>query len=129
MNHLLADAKNFRRRKFVLVEDSINSRFKFVRFKLFDYTISTGEIKPTCEATLHGVPFSSLSRGEQLKAALDIFRTLQATFDVHLPIMLDDAESYTANSLVDIPNQIFAFKVTDDDLYIRVVTSCDTNAA
>ena len=129
LKYLLADAKNFRRRKFVLVEDSINSRFKFVRFKLFDYTISTGEIKPTCEATLHGVPFSSLSRGEQLKAALDIFQTLQATFDVHLPIMLDDAESYTNNSLVDIDNQIFAFKVTDDDLNIRVVTSCDTNAA
>ena len=129
LKRLLADAKFFRRRKIELVEDSINRHFARVKFKLFDYLISTGEVKPTCEATLNGVPYKSLSKGEQLRAALDTFRTLQTVYGVELPVMLDDAEAYTSNSRVDIPNQIFAFKVTDDDLNIRVVTGCATNAA
>ena len=120
LEHLLRDAKNFLRRKIELVEDAINSHFALVKFKLFDYRISTGEAVPTCEVTLHGVPYVALSKGERLRAALDTFKTLQDAFGVELPIMLDDAESYTPNSLVELNNQIFAFKVADTDLNIIV---------
>lgn len=116
----LNDAKIFTWRKIQLVEDSIDSHFEHVHFKLFDYLVTTGEVRPTCEATLNGVPYSALSKGEKLRAALDIFRALQRAFNVELPVMLDDAESYTPNSLINIPNQIFAFKVTDDDLSVTV---------
>ena len=125
----LADADKFRRCKIALVEESINSRFEHVKFKLFDYLITTGEVKPTCEVTLNGVPYKSLSKGESLRAALDTFRTLQTVYGVELPVMLDDAEAYTSNSLVGIPNQIFAFKVTDSDLNIQVITGRATDVA
>lgn len=116
----LDSAENFRLRKIQLVEETINGHFEHVRFKLFDYLITTGETRPTCEATLNGVPYSALSKGERLRAALDIFRSLQIAFGTELPVMLDDAEAYTSNSLVGIPNQIFAFKVTDGELTISI---------
>ena len=113
-------AENFQQRKIELVEENISANFEFVRFKLFDYFITTGEIKPTCEAMLDGVPYSALSKGEKLKAALDIFKALQKHFGTDLPLIIDDAESYTQNSFVELPNQIFLCKVSDDDLKITI---------
>lgn len=113
-------AKIFQQRKIELVEGAINSKFEFVQFKLFDVLIGTGEVKPTCEPMLHGVPYSSLSKGERLKAALDIFNTLQKFYGVELPLIIDDAESYTMNSLLDLPNQKFFFRVEECDLTIKI---------
>ena len=113
-------AKIFQQRKIELVEGAINSKFEHVQFKLFDVLIGTGEVKPTCEPMLHGVPYSSLSKGERLKAALDIFNTLQKFYGVELPLIIDDAESYTMNSLLDLPNQKFFFRVEECDLTIKI---------
>lgn len=110
--------KNFLADQISVTEDAINKNFQHVKFKLFDFAITTGEAKPTCEATLHGVPYSSLSKGERLKAALDIFIALQNHFGVQLPLIIDDAESYTPNSFIDLPNQKFFFSVCDGDLHI-----------
>ena len=70
-------------------------------------------IKETCEPLLNGVPYAALSKGEQLKASLDILQTLQTAFKIELPVFIDDAESYTSNSFVDLPNQIILFKATE----------------
>lgn len=111
----LAAAEQFQCAKILLVEEKISSNFELVRFKLFERLITTDEIKPTCEATLNGVPFSALSKGEQLRAALDIFKGLQRHYGVEMPLIIDDAESYTANSFVDVSNQLWLFKVTDEE--------------
>lgn len=108
-------AKSFIHRKIELAEEQINANFEHVRFKLYDFKITTGELKPTCEAMLNGVPYSALSKGEKLKAALDIFRTLQKKIGVELPLLIDDAESYTRNSFVDVANQLWLFKVSDEE--------------
>ena len=99
-------------RKIVACEENINSHFE---------NVSTGEVKATCEPMLHGVPYSALSKGERLKTALEIFKTLQNHFGIEMPLFIDDAESYTINSFVELPNQIFLFKVTDEkDLTIEI---------
>ena len=108
-------AERFLQRKIELSEQKIAANFEHVRFKLFNYMITTGELKPTCEAMLNGVPYSALSKGEKLKAALDIWRTLQKKFNVEMPLMIDDAESYTRNSFVDVANQLWLFKVSDEE--------------
>lgn len=107
-------AKNLRQQQLEDASDKINSHFLNVKFKIFDLVVSTGELKITCEPMLNGVPFISLSKGEKLKAALDIFKAIQDFYDVQLPILLDNAESYTRNSFVELPNQLFLFKVSDD---------------
>ena len=113
MERELALADKFLQRKIELSEARISEHFEHIRFKLFTYVITTGEVKPTCEVMLNGVPYSALSKGEKLKASLDIWRTLQKKLGVELPLMIDDAESYTRNSFVDVPNQIWLFKVSD----------------
>ena len=106
--------ENIIQRKIETLEGEINGNFEHVKFKLFNVAITTGEAKPTCEPMLHGVPYSGLSKGERLKAVLDIFKVIQNFFGVEMPLFIDDAESYTLNSFVELPNQIWLFKVADD---------------
>ena len=65
------------------------------------------------------MPYSALSKGERLQAALDIFATLQRKFKVELPLILDDAESYTSGSLKQLPNQKIFFRVDEGKLAIK----------
>ena len=115
----IASAQLERQRRITESEANVNAQFEHVRFKLFK-VLANGDIKEDCEAMINGVPYSSLSKGEKLKAALDIFRSLQEKFQLEMPLFLDDAESYTSNSFVTIPNQKFLFRVTEADLKVSV---------
>ena len=113
-------AEKFIRTKIRLVEDSINSQFRFVKFKMFEVCIN-GSVKEICEPMIEGVPYScGLNRGAKLKASLDILGTLQNFYSAELPIFIDDAESYTSNSLVELPNQLFMMKATEDEENLKI---------
>lgn len=116
-----ARAEDFQETTISTIEKQINRHFGLVKVKMFDYKRLTGELKLTCEPTLNGVPFSALSKGEKFMAAIDIVLTFQKVFNVELPIIIDDAESYTAQTLTVLPkNQLILFKVTDGDLQIVI---------
>ena len=106
-------AENYIRRKIELTEKAINEHFQFVSFQMFEQYKTSDGIRETCEPLLNGVPYAALSKGEQLKASLDILQALQAAFKIELPVFIDDAESYTSNSFVDLPNQIILLKATE----------------
>lgn len=113
-------AEKFIRAKVKLIEDTVNSKFEFVKFKMFE-TLINGSVKEICEPMIDGVPYNSgLNRGAKFKAALDILRTLQKFFGVELPIFIDDAESYTSNSLVKIPNQLFLMKAVEGQEVLKI---------
>ena len=115
--------KDFQRTKCKLVEEQINSKFHFVKFKLFDYYVTTGEVKDCCEVLLDDKPYGeALSKGEKLKAGLDCLKTLQEHFEVQLPVFIDDFESYTDNSLIlsELPNQLFKLKVSEGVTNLKV---------
>ena len=113
-------AEKFIRAKVKMIEDTINAQFEFVKFKMFE-TLINGSVKEICEPMIDGVPYNSgLNRGAKLKAALDILKTLQTFFGVELPIFIDDAESYTSNSLVKIPNQLFLLKVVEGQEVLKI---------
>ena len=105
-------AGKFIQRKMDLVTSEINSNFEYVGFKMFE-TLKSGEIKQVCDVTLNGVSYDNLSKGEKLFASLDIINAFQSHFKVMLPLIIDDAESYTSNTLVDVPNQKILFKVVE----------------
>ena len=106
-------AESYIRRKIEVLESSINQHFKFVKFKMFEDFKTVAGVKDCCDPFLNGVPYAALSKGEQLKASLDILNTLQKAFGVELPVFIDDAESYTSNSFLDIPNQIILLKAVE----------------
>lgn len=111
-------AKFIRQRIVDSLEEKINSHFSSVKFKLFNVVASTGEAKPACETVMHDVPYSALSRGEKLRCALETFKVIQAYYKTEMPLIIDNAESYTLK--IDLPNQLWLFKVTDDKLVIEV---------
>ena len=100
------------REELAAVTDEINSNFEHVNFQMFE-TLKTGEIRNICEATMNGVPYSNLSKGEKFKAALDVMNAFQRKYGVMLPCLIDDAESYTSNSLMKVGNQRIMFIVVD----------------
>lgn len=115
----IAAADDYKWRQMQASEEAVNAQFETVTFKLFRQQ-ANGEIKETCEAMIDGVPYSALSKGEKLKASMDILRALQKHFGLEMPLIVDDAESYTSNSFVDLPNQMLLFKVTEKDLAVTV---------
>jgi|GEM_PF-2152497 len=122
-------AEKFQRQKIKSIEDAINAQFEVVKFKMFETCIN-GAVKEICEPMIEGVTFANLSKGEQLKAALDILKTLQKFYKVELPVWIDDAESYTSNSLIDLPNQIIRLKAVEGQgLKIEVENSVKEQAA
>ena len=111
----------FNKAKITLTEDAINSQFEFVRWKMFaDYKTSDG-VKECCEPMINGVPYGgNLSKGEKLKATLDILRAIQRLYDVELPVFIDDAESYTSNSQIELPNQIIRLKAVEGAKSLKI---------
>ena len=118
--HQLDLVEKFTRRKMAMITDAINANFEHIKFQMFE-TLKNGEIRNICEATLNGVPYGNLSKGEKLKAALDFVNAIQKIIGVMFPILIDDAESYTSNSLIEVPNQKIVFKVSEGQaLHIEV---------
>ena len=106
-------------RKMELVTESINSQFKVLQFRMFE-KLKSGEVQNICEATLNGVPYNQLSKGEKLKVALDLLNTFQNRFGVMFPLIIDDAESYTSNSLIEIPNQKIILKAVEGQVELHI---------
>ena len=123
-------AETFIRCKVKLIEQNINSKFKYVNFKMFDTQLNGG-VTECCEPLIDNVPYNDgLNRGAKMKAALDILSTLSKFYDVELPIFIDDAESYTSNSMIEVKNQVFRLIAAEGvkELNITVETS-QVNAA
>lgn len=122
-NKLQADlflTEKFMRAKVSATEDSINSHFKYVRWKMFTQRIN-GALEECCEPLIDGVPFSDgLNKGNKMKAALDIVSALSKYYGVSLPVFIDDCESYT--SLPEIDAQVIKL-IADkdyDSLFVEI---------
>ena len=76
-----------------LVNDSINSHFDGVKFKLFEELTATASksIKETLVCLNNGIDYSSQSTGQKANSNCIIVSTLQKRLGTRLPIWLDDA--------------------------------------
>ncbi|MBU3226777.1 AAA family ATPase [Clostridium algidicarnis] len=103
--------EEFVKAKVELLESSINSKFKFVSFKLFNTQVNGG-IEETCEALIDGVPFSNANTASQINAGLDIINTLCSHYGVQAPIFIDNRES--VNQLIETNSQVINLIVSKD---------------
>lgn len=76
-----------------LVNDSINSHFDGVKFKLFEELTATASksIKETLVCLNNGIDYVSQSTGQRANSNCIIVSTLQERLGTRLPIWLDDA--------------------------------------
>lgn len=91
-----------------LLEDSINSQFKHVRFKLFEENITNEGIKETCIALVNTngsyVKFEDGNLAGRINASLDIIQALSKFYGVQAPIFIDNRES--VSEIMQIDSQI-----------------------
>jgi len=103
--------EKFTKAKVALLEDSINSRFQMVKFKLFDEQIN-GAVVECCEATINGVPYTDANRAAQINAGLDIINTITRHYGITAPVFIDNAEA--VNKLIPCDSQVIRLLVSND---------------
>lgn len=108
----------FTNKKVSLLEESINDRFKFAEFNLFNKLVS-GALDDTCETTYKGVPYGAgLNNAARINVGLDIINTLSEHYKAKAPIFVDNAESIT--ELIDVKSQLISLVVSADDKELRI---------
>ena len=104
--------KQFTRTKIDECETRINSMFKFVTFRLFDYTLENNVVE-TCIPLVNGVPYPSANTAGQVNAGLDIINTLCKFYGICAPIFIDNRES--VNDIIETESQIINLIVNKDN--------------
>lgn len=118
LEHQLFLTEEFIRSKVTLLEEKINSKFKYARFKLFETQINGG-LTETCETLYEGVPYSrGLNNAARINVGLDIISTLSEQFGVSAPIFIDNSEAVT--KLIPIDAQVISLVVLEEDKKLRV---------
>lgn len=101
----------FTKAKIDEAESRINSRFSFVKFKLFDRQINGADVE-TCQAMVNGVPYSDANTAAKINAGLDIINVLCDFNDVTAPVFVDNRES--VSEIIDTKSQIINLVVNPD---------------
>lgn len=90
------------RKKNELLEDSINSHFKMVKFRLFTY-LKNGNYAEDCTPMIDGKSINSHSNGAlRTLAKLDIIDGLQRFYGQYYPVIADDFALVTNNTATRI---------------------------
>lgn len=103
--------ENFIKHKIDQLEGKINSKFKGVKFKLFNIQINGG-LDETCEALIDGVPFSIANNAARINAGLSIINTLCEFYGIRVPVFIDNAESIT--KIADTDSQLIKLIVSEE---------------
>lgn len=118
LQHQLYLTEEFVRTKVDLLEEKINNKFKFARFKLFKSQINGG-LEETCETLYEGIPYSSgLNNAARINVGLDIINTLNEHYGISAPIFVDNSEAVT--KLIDTNSQILSLIVSEKDKQLRI---------
>lgn len=112
----------FEKARIDIISSRVNHKFKYVTFKMFNYTIEGGE-SPCCETMLDGVPYSDLNTAGRMKAGIDIINALCEHYGVRAPIFIDNRESVTEIPPTD--SQVINLIVSPADMKLRVETASE----
>lgn len=103
--------EEYTKAKVELLESAINSKFRYVKFKLFN-TLVNGTVEDCCEALVNGVPISNANRASQINGGLDIINALCSHYGVQAPIFIDNRES--VNEILKCDSQVINLLVSRD---------------
>lgn len=118
--------EQFIRTKVKMLEEKINSRFKYARFKLFDVQVNGG-IQECCETLYKGVPYSTnLNSAARINVGLDIINTLSEHYGFSAPIFVDNSEAVTR--LINTKAQVVKLVVSEPDKVLRVEVESNRKA-
>jgi DNA repair exonuclease SbcCD ATPase subunit len=112
----------FIKQKVRLLTDSINSRFKSVRFRLFVEQINGG-LREDCEVMIPSpsgklVPYSTANDAAKINAGIEIINALSEHWRIRAPLFVDNAERITRMNNID--TQTVRLVVSERDKTLRM---------
>lgn len=117
MDRMIELCEEFARFRVQSVEQSVNSKFRLARFRLFTEQINGG-LADCCDVEVNGVPYTDLNSAMQINVGLDIIETLSQHYDRRVPLFIDNAESVT--KLQEISAQVVRLAVSAADKELRL---------
>ncbi len=110
----VALVQDIRRAQATTLENEVNKHFADgLQFRLFEEQVN-GTMVEACNLYLNGNQYGkNANTAAEINAEIQIIGFLQQIKDKHLPVFVDNAES--VNHLAEIPTQMTALKVTEDD--------------
>ena len=111
--------RRYTRARIEAMEQRVNSLFRTVRFRLFEYTNEGGEVD-TCVPLVgdDGVPYPVANTAAQVWAGLEIIHVLQQHAGVSAPVFVDGAERVTHFPRMD--HQAILLRVVEGVRPLRV---------
>lgn len=112
------------------VETRVNSKFRLVRFKMFEEQINGGEVEAcTTLVKTNGayVPYSDVNTAGKIQAGIDIINALSEYYGTQAPVWVDNRESVVL--LPETDCQLINLIVSESDKKLRVVTQNEMAAA
>ena len=111
--------EQFVKAKVECLEAGVNSKFRYVRFKLFRTQVNGGQ-EECCEALINGVPYGSANNAARINAGLDVINAISEWAGVAAPVFIDNRES--VNEIIETDSQVINLYVTDADDELRIET-------
>ncbi len=113
--------EEFVKTKVAMLDEKINTKFRQVRFRLFETQIN-GSIKEGCEVMIPTdkglIPFAAANNAAKINAGLEIIDTLSAFWGIRMPVFVDNAESVV--TLGAIAPQVIRLIVSGEDKELRM---------
>lgn len=118
MDRLIAMCEEFTRYRVQAITESVNSRFRLTRWRLFTEQVNGG-LADCCEPMdSNGTAFEGTNNAMKINIGMDIIDTLSAHFGRRVPLFVDNAESVT--HLQPIGSQVVRLVVSEQDKELRI---------
>ena len=118
MDRLIAMCEEFTRYRVQAITESVNSRFRLTRWRLFTEQVNGG-LADCCEPMdRNGTAFEGTNNAMKINIGMDIIDTLSEFYGVRVPLFVDNAESVT--HLQPIGSQVVRLVVSEQDKELRI---------
>lgn len=118
MDRLIAMCEEFTRYRVQAITESVNSRFRLTRWRLFTEQVNGG-LADCCEPMdRNGSTFDGTNNAMKINIGMDIIDTLSEFYGVRVPLFVDNAESVT--QLQPIGSQVVRLVVSEQDKELRI---------
>lgn len=113
LDGVLYDIQRYAKARINIVEDMVSSRFRYVRWKMYEPNLTNDGEKEICECLVDGVPVSrNVNQAGRINAGIDIINALSAWLGLSVPLWIDGKESVT--SLIDTDAQLITLQVSEN---------------
>lgn len=118
MDRLIAMCEEFTRYRVQAITESVNSKFRLTRWRLFTEQVNGG-LADCCEPMdSNGTAFEGTNNAMKINIGMDIIDTLSEFYGVRVPLFVDNAESVT--HLQPIGSQVVRLVVSEQDKELRI---------